>query len=142
MHGAFLMAIFDAKEPGDDELEGLERQDASGDRSPALLLLILPIVIFVFVRDRVELVIGVCFSLFSTILAIAQLWYLRKHAWFWTVILVIESIHFCLAYFAHWPKVTAITKLTILPFGVMYFCLTVGVIRFFGRYVFKSDLET
>jgi hypothetical protein len=135
-----MMAIFDAEDPEEQESEEQERegsQDEQNYRGLVVLLLMLPLIIFPFYTGRTELIIGVSMSAAMNCIAIVMCWDLRKNIWFWIVIAVLQAIYISLAYFAHWPKVT-MTKFTLLPFGVMYYCLTVGVARAIAKIRTKS----
>jgi hypothetical protein len=124
--------MFEAIGTEDDKASEHETQDPKKDRSLPVMFLILPIILFFFVKDRPELVVGVCGSLVGSILAIASSWDLRKRVLFWAVVLAIEAFHVSLAVFVHWPK-PPISRLTLLPFGVMYYCLTLGALKLVGR---------
>ncbi len=135
-----MMAIFDAVDPEDQESEKREQeepQDEQNYRGLVVLLLLLPLIIFPFFTGRTELIIGVSGSAAMSCIAIVMCWDLRKHVWFWIVVVLLQAIYIALAYFAHWPKVT-MTKFTLLPFGVMYYCLTVGVARAIAKIKTKS----
>ena len=71
-------------------------------------------------------------------IAIIMCWDLRKKVWFWVVVALLQGVYVSLAYLAHWPKVTTMTKLTMLPYGVMYYCLTVGILKILTK-VTKSS---
>ncbi len=72
--------------------------------------------------------------------AIAKFWDLKRHVWFWMVILLITTFNVSLAIFVHWPRI-AMTRLTLLPIGVAYYCLTVGVVRLVEKIVIKSPAQ-
>jgi hypothetical protein len=137
MYGALLMPILDAGEPVRQDSEELWRQDQKNYRGTVVLLLFLPVIIFPFFTGRTELVIGVSLSMVMAILAIIQCWNLSKRVWFWVIILLIQALHASLAFFAHWPIVT-MTRLTLLPIGVAYYLLILGVVRLFDKFIFKS----
>ncbi len=132
------MAIFDAEEPGDEQPEAEKKQGEENYRGLVVLLLMLPLIIYPFFTGRTELIIGVSISAAMTCIAIIMCWDLRRHVWFWIVVALMQGIYISLAYLAHWPRVT-MTKLTLLPFGLMYYCLTVGVARAIDKIRAKSS---
>ena len=131
------MAIFDAEEPEDAKSEEHEQKDGKNDRSLAFLLMFLPLMIFFF-TDKPEFLIGIGLSLSMTIMAIGMCWEFRRRAWFWIVIALIQAFYISLAVLAHWPRVT-MTKLILLPIGLMYFGLIVGVVRLLDKLTAKSS---
>jgi len=132
------MAIFDQEQPESRSFEGYEAEDEKVDLRPLILILIaLPIIIYPFFTGRTELMIGVSFATAMNVLAIAKCWELRRRFWFWIVISLIMALHVCLAYLYHWPRVT-MTRLTLLPIGLMYYFLTLGVVRLLERVIMKS----
>jgi hypothetical protein len=134
------MAILDLEDPGGkepEEQEQTEQQDEKSYRGTIYLLLLLPVIIFPFFTNRTELIIGVSFSLVMTILAIIMCWEFRRRVWFWIVVALVYALDVSLAVFAHWPKVR-MTRLTLMPIALMYYCITVGVVRVMDRFVFKS----
>jgi hypothetical protein len=113
-------------------------EDEKTDRSLVVVILVaLPIIIFPFFTGKTELLIGVSMSTAANILAIAKCWELKRHVWFWVVISLIMALHFCLAFFDHWPRVT-MTRLVLLPIGAMYYCVTLGVVRFIEKFFVKA----
>ncbi len=129
------MPLFNAAEP-DNKVR--EEQDEKIDRGFLVVILAaLPIIIFPFFTGKTELFIGVSMSAAVNVLAIAKCWNLKRYVWFWVVVSLIMALHVSLAFLAHWPRVT-MTRLTILPIGVLYYCLTIGVVRFVERFIMKS----
>jgi len=102
-----------------------------------VILVALPLIIYPFFAGRTELLIGVSFSTAMNVLAIAKCWDLKRFLWFWVVISLIMALHFSLAFFVHWPRVT-MTRLTLLPIGLMYYGVTVGLARFIERFAVKA----
>lgn len=132
------MPFLNAMDPDDKVPEKQVQQDEKIDRGLlGVILLAIPIITFPFFTGRAELLIGVSMSTAVSVLAIAKCWDLRKRLWFWIVIALIQALNASLAVFAHWPRVT-MTRLTLLPIGVAYYLLTLGVVRSFDRFIFKS----
>ena len=129
------MTFFNTTEP-DNKV--CEEQDEKIDRGfLAVILVALPIIISPLFTGKTELLIGVSMSAAVNVLAIAKCWNLKRYVWFWVVVSLIMALHVSLAFLDHWPRV-AMTRFTILPIGVLYYCLTLGVVRFVGRFIMKS----
>jgi type III secretory pathway component EscV len=121
----------------ESEEKGRETEDEKIDLGFAVVILVAsPFIILPLFTGKTELLIGVSMSTAVNILAIAKCWDLKKYLWFWIVVLLILAIHMSLAFFAHWPRVT-MTRLTLLPIGAIYYCLTLGVVRFLEKFIVK-----
>jgi len=128
------MTLLDSME---SEEKGRETEDEKIDLGFAVVILVAsPFIILPLFTGKTELLIGVSMSTAVNILAIAKCWDLKKYLWFWIVVLLILAIHMSLAFFAHWPRVT-MTRLTLLPIGAIYYCLTLGVVRFLEKFIVK-----
>lgn len=128
------MTLLDSME---SEEKGREREDEKIDLGFAVVILVAsPFIILPLFTGKTELLIGVSMSTAMNILAIAKCWDLKKYLWFWIVVLLILAIHVSLAFFEHWPRVT-MTRLILLPIGAIYYCLTLGVVRFLEKFIVK-----
>ncbi|HEU5457409.1 MAG TPA: hypothetical protein VFU68_02205 [Terracidiphilus sp.] len=139
------MAIFDSDDSEDSKSEGNavveepnEYEKQTGRIFVFVLLLHLPLIALPFFSEKPEFSIGIGISAVANVLAILKCGELWERIWFWILIALIEGANASLAVFAHWPRVM-MTRLTLLPFGVAYFCLTVGIVTFFDKFVFKSN---
>ena len=139
------MAIFDSDEPKDgepvenEEIAEPNEQDKRSFRAfVGVLFLELPLIIFPFFSGRPEFSIGIGMCSVANILAILKCGELWNRIWFWIVVVLIQGSSAALAVFAHWPKVM-MTRLTLMPIGIGYYLLTVGIVTFFDKFIFKSN---
>jgi len=139
------MAIFDSDEPKDGEFEGkkkIEEPDEQDKRNfrafVVVLLLELPLIIFPFFSERPEFSIGIGMCAVANVMAFLKCGELWKRTWFWIVVVLIQGSSAALAVFAHWPRVI-VTRLTLLPIGIGYYLLTVGIVTFLDKFIFKSN---
>ena len=139
------MAIFDSDEPKDGESAENEEIDLppeyvkqTGRIFVVVLLVELPLIIFPFFSERPEFSIGIGMCAVANVIAFLKCGELWNRIWFWVVVALIQGSNAALAIYAHWPRVM-MTKLTLMPIGIGYYLLTVGIVTFFDKFVFKSN---
>jgi hypothetical protein len=139
------MAIFDSDEPKDgesvenEETAEPDEQDKRNFRAFVVVLLLeLPLIIFPFFSERPEFSIGIGMCAVANVMAFLKCGELWNRIWFWIVVVFIQGSSAALAVFAHWPRVM-ITRLTLIPIGIGYFMLTVGIVTFLDKFIFKSN---
>lgn len=133
------MLSFNQNDADDGEREREDQQDDKIDRGLATIILVaLPIIIFPFFTGDEQLLIGVSMSTAVNRVAIAKCWELKMHVWFWIVILFIMAFNISTATLVHWPRIT-MTRLILLPMGVAYYVLTIGIVRLVERILMKTS---
>lgn len=84
-------------------------------------------------RER-ALTASLCFAM--NLVAIGICWDLRKHIWFWGVMLALLALHIPLIIKLQWPHQWIPGKALVLP-GLVDLAITVGIVRFVQNYIVK-----
>ncbi len=79
--------------------------------------------------------VGVCLGMNT--LAVGNCWDLRRHWWFWCVIILMLALNVPLIVMIHWPH-RWVPRIELLPIGLADFAITVGVVRFVEKFIVKS----
>lgn len=70
----------------------------------------------------------VCIVLGMVMLAVKIRWGLRKHGWFWAIIVFILALHVPLFLTVRWPQGSTPTLFYSLPLGIMDFLVISGAL--------------
>jgi hypothetical protein len=146
------MALFDDQEKlmaADDGQEAEEQAPEKGGALNYLGLIIfactLPVALFVWyfgTRDM-GLNAGICLGMNT--LAVGSCWDLRRHWWFWCVIIFMLALNVPLVVMIHWPH-RWVPRIELLPIGLADMGITVGVVRFVEKFIVRytppSEEET
>jgi hypothetical protein len=73
--------------------------------------------LFVFLGNA-DMGLTVCIVLGMVILAIKIRWNLRKHVWFWAVIVFVLALHIPLFSMVRWPQGNVPTLFYTMPLGI------------------------
>ena len=65
-----------------------------------------------------------------TVFAAKACWNLRKHIWFWAILVVILALHAPLVFVVRWPRGNVPTLLYAMPLGIADFLIISGALRF------------
>jgi hypothetical protein len=80
------------------------------------------------------------FIVLVVILAVIKArWDLRRHIWFWAVIVLILALHVPLFFVLRWPSDYSPTKLRMLPLAVVDAFVVLGAVRFVEKFIVKSS---
>jgi hypothetical protein len=83
--------------------------------------------LFVFL-DKADMGLTACIVLGITMIAIKLRWKLRKHIWFWAIIVFILALHVPLMLIARWPQGNIPTLAYSLPLGIADFFVILSAI--------------
>ena len=96
-----------------------------------------PVFFLITFLSNADMGLAACIVLGMVMLAIKIRWHLRKHLWFWAIIVLILALHVPLVFVVRWPQGLAPTLFYTLPLGIADFLIilwTVGVAeRFFSK---------
>jgi len=111
-----------------------KRADYTGVIIGAILL---PVLVFFIHLGKQDMGESVCIVLGMIMLAIRIRWDLRKHLWFWGIIVSLLVLHIPLFILVRWPQGWT-PAIGMLPIGVADCLIIVGVVRFVEKFIAKS----
>ena len=131
--------MFDYEQPPPEEKEPT---DYTGLKIGAVLV---PVIILFAYLGNADMGLTVFIVLGMTIFAIKLRWRLRKHVWFWPIIVFILALHVPLFSIIRWPQGNTPTLAYTLPIGIVDFLLIMGAIglaeKFFSKGSSSDDEE-
>lgn len=87
-----------------------------------------PVFILITFLADANLALTACIILGMIMLAIKIRWTLRKHVWFWAIIILILGLHIPLLFIVRRPQSNIPTLAYSLPIGIVDFLLIIGAI--------------
>lgn len=101
---------------------------------------ILAPVFFLFVLlANADLGLTACIVLGMIMLAIKIRWKLRKHVWFWAIIVFILALHVPLFFIVRWPQGNLPTLFYTLPIGIVDFLIISGALGLAEKLLSKDS---
>jgi len=94
--------------------------------------------LFVFLGNA-DMALTVCIVLGMVILAIKIRWNLRKHVWFWLVIVFILALHIPLFSMVGWPPGKLPTIFYTMPLGIADFLIISGGLGLAEKFLSKNS---
>ena len=88
--------------------------------------------LLVFLRNA-DFALAVCIVLGMIMLAVKMRWELRKHYWFWAILVVILALHVPLFFLVRWPQGNVPTLLYTMPVGIADFLIIMGILNLAER---------
>lgn len=93
------------------------------------IVAILAPVFFLFVfLGNADMGLAACIVLGMIMLAIKIRWNLRKHLWFWAIIVLILALHVPLVFMVRWPQGNVPTLFYTMPIGIADFLIILGAV--------------
>jgi hypothetical protein len=125
--------MFDYDPPEEEEKEPT---DYSG---LIIGLLLVPVFVLVTYLANADMALGVVIVLGMTMLAVKMRWELRKHVWFWVIIVFILGLHTPLVFMFRLPPHGNVPTLTYtMPIGIVDFFIIIVLIDTAER-IFSKD---
>jgi hypothetical protein len=119
-----------------DNEENAERKPTDYTGVIILAILLPLMLLFSYLgNDNMGKSVAVCVGMI--LLAIKIRWDLRKHFWFWAVIVSLLALHVPLLFLIQWPHVW-LPAIGLLPIGVADCLIIVGVVKFIEKFIVKS----
>jgi uncharacterized membrane protein YfcA len=100
-------------------------------------LILLPVLVLFFYMGKPDMGLSVFIVMGATMFAIRIRWDLRKHIWFWAVIVTILALHVPLFFIVRWPS-GRVPPLALLPIAVADCLIVVGAVRFVEKFIVKA----
>lgn len=118
-----------------DPREAKELTDYTGLKIGTILVPIL--LLFIYLR-KADMGLAVFIVLGVVMVAIKIRWNLRKHVWFWAIIVCILALHIPLFLTIRWPQGSLPTLFYTLPFGLIDFLLISGILGLAEKLLLKE----
>jgi hypothetical protein len=111
-----------------------EPVDYSGLKIGAILA---PVVLLFSYFGKADTGLAVFIVLGVMTVAIKIRWNLRKHVWFWAVIVLIFALHVPLFFVVRWPQGTVPTIFYVMPVGIADFLVISGTLNLAEKFLSK-----
>jgi hypothetical protein len=111
------------------EPQGKKRTDYTG---VIIGVILLPVLLLFIHLGKEDMGRSACIGLGTILLAIRIRWDLRKHFWFWGVIVLVFVLHIPLFLFLRWPHGWT-PAVAILPIALMDCLIILGAIHLIER---------
>jgi hypothetical protein len=128
------VTLFDEPET---EAEEPEEQGAGKYIGHIIFLITLPVLLYFTHIGNTELGLKVGICLGMNIFAVVVRWDLRRHWWFWAVIVLVLALNVPLVLNIPWPE-RRVPPLALLPIGLADMLLAIGAVRFVEKYIVKA----
>ena len=115
-----------------------ERVDYSGLKIGAILA---PALLLFIYFGKADMGLTVFIVLGVIIFAIKMRWNLRKHVWFWAIIVSILALHVPLFFIVRWPQRKLPTIFYTMPLGIADFLLISGALGLAEKLLSKDSSE-
>lgn len=99
--------------------------DYTGVKIGATLLPVFALFVF---WGNADMGLTVCIVLAMTMFAIKVRWNLRRHVWFWAIIIFILAVHVPLLFVVRWPQGNTPTLFYTMPLAVADFLIISGAL--------------
>ena len=119
------------------EAKGLT--DYTGLKIGAILL---PMLLLFIYFGKADMGLTLFIVLGVSIVAIKIRWNLRKHLWFWLILVFIFALHVPLFFMIRWPHGNAPGLFYGLPFGLVDFLIISGGLRLAEKFFLKGSSLT
>ena len=105
------------------------KEEKPTDYTGLIIVAMLAPVFFLFVYcDKPDMGLATCIVLGMAMIAVRLRWKLRKHFWFWAIIVSILAVQVPLLSIVRWPQGRTPTLVYTLPVGIVEFLLIMGAI--------------
>jgi hypothetical protein len=103
-----------------------------------ILALLLPVLFLFIYLDKVDMGLAVCTVLGMTLVAIKFSWSLRKHVWYWAIIVFILALHVPLVLIVRLPQGSIPIIVYAMPLAIADYLIISGAVRL-GERIFLRD---
>jgi magnesium-transporting ATPase (P-type) len=119
-----------------------EPTDYTGLKIGAMLV---PVFFLITFLSSADAGLAACIVLAAILFAIKIRWNLRRHLWFWAIIVFVLMLHVPLIFVVRWPQGNVPTLFYTMPIGIADFLIILGAIgvaeKFFSKDSSSSDEE-
>ena len=125
------------------EAEPRKKEKAIDYTGPIIVAMIAPVFLIFVLFHKADMGLAACIGLGMAMFAIKLHWKLRKHFWFWAIIILILAVQVPLLSIVQWPQGKTPTLVYAMPVGIAEFLLIMGAIglaeKFFSKGSSSSD---
>ena len=93
-----------------------------------IVVILAPVFFLVTFLSNAEMGLTVSIVLGMIALAVKMRWHLRRHLWFWAIIVFILVLHVPLFFVVRWPQGNVPTFFYTMPVGIADFLIIMGAI--------------
>jgi hypothetical protein len=119
-----------------DPRESKELTDYTGLKIGAVLM---PILLLFIYLGKADIGLTVFIVLGVMTVAIKIRWNLRKHVWFWVIVVLILALHVPLFFIIRWPQGKVPGLFYGLPFGLIDFLIISGILGSAEKFLLKDS---
>lgn len=119
-----------------DPLKAKQPTDYTGLKIAAILA---PVFLVFLCLGKADMGLTVFIVLGVTLVAIKIRWNLRKHIWFWAIIVFMLALHVPLFLIVRWPQGKLPTIFYTMPLGIVDFLIISGALGFAERLLSKDS---
>jgi hypothetical protein len=98
-----------------------------------------PVFFLITFLSNADMGLAACIVLGMVMLAIKIRWHLRKHLWFWAIIVLILALHVPLVFMVRWPQGNLPTLFYTMPIGIADFLIILWTVGAAERFFSKSS---
>jgi hypothetical protein len=122
-----------------EQIEEPKERPPTDYTGPKIVAILAPVFFLFVYLGKAEMGFTVIIVLGMTMLAVKLRWRLRKHVWFWAIIVFILALHVPLLLLVRWPQGKTPTIAYSMPLGILDFLLIMGAIGFAERFFPKGS---
>jgi magnesium-transporting ATPase (P-type) len=113
-----------------------EPADYTGLKIVAILA---PVFFLITFLANADMGLTACIILGMITLAIKIRWNLRKHLWFWAIIVFVLALHVPLVFMVRWPQGKVPTLFYTMPIGIADFLIILAVVGLAEKFFSKDS---
>ncbi len=127
------------------EQPSMEEKEPTDYTGLIIVAMLTPVFLLFVVLDKADMGLAACIVLGMAMVAIRLRWNLRKHVWFWAIIVFVLAIQLPLLSIVRWPQGKDPTLFYTMPVGIAEFLLIMGAIglaeKIFSKGSSSDDAE-
>lgn len=100
-------------------------------------LLLLPVLLLFIHFDKGEIGRSICIDLVGFLYAIKTRWDLRKHFWFWGILVIVVALHIPILLYIPWPG-GWVPAVAATPFAFASFLIIIWLVGLVERFTLKA----
>lgn len=102
-----------------------------------IVIALLPVFFFFHYVGKTDLGLNVFICLGVNVLAVRMRWDLRKHFWFWGVMILVLAFELPVVLMVQWPP-RWVPAVELLPIAIAGILIALGAIKFVERFIVKA----